>query len=144
MILVHTTQVNSAFVAHRLASSEVLRQGLFTLEYQVACITLYITHFSVNCYKINIVVSWRYLFNLCGIYWNNNYYSPQHGWIVVPIYLQHYSPLPQWIIILIIIIICCFVPQCYDLTMFTISLFVWVGLYIGSWKSRETSSSGWK
>ena len=64
--LVCTREVNRAFGARWLASSEVISQILFTSEHRAARETLKIDDFSVNCYRYSSF--WRYLFNLCGIY----------------------------------------------------------------------------
>ena len=60
--------MNSAFGARRVAGSEVISQVLFTPEHRAARETLKIDHFSVNCYRYSGF--WRYLFNLCGIYYS--------------------------------------------------------------------------
>jgi len=57
--LLYTTQVNTAFGARRLASSEVISQVLFTSEHRAARETLKIDHFPVNCYRYS---SFCYLF----------------------------------------------------------------------------------
>ena len=73
VVLVYTTQGNSAFSSRWSASSEVISQVLFTL------FTPSIDYFFVNYYRYSSF--WRYLFNLCGIYQNS--YSPQCRWIIV-------------------------------------------------------------
>ena len=49
--LIYTTQVNSAFGAQWLASSEMVSQVLFTSKHQAARETQRIDNFSVNCYE---------------------------------------------------------------------------------------------
>ena len=62
LLLVYTTQVNSAFDARWLAISEVISEVLFTSEHRAAHQTLKIDHFSANCYRYSSF--WRCLFKL--------------------------------------------------------------------------------
>ena len=89
--MVYTTQVN-AFDACWLASSEVR----LTKYYLLPSIKWNVKndHFFVPCYRYSS--SWHYLFNLCGVYWNN-YYSPQCWWIV-----YNYPPKGRSIVVHII------------------------------------------
>ena len=61
----------------------MISRVLFTSEHRAARETLNIDHLSFDFYRYSSF--WRYLFNFCGIYYNN--YSSRCRLIVVDIYL---------------------------------------------------------